>query len=99
MTPLTRTLGQAVVAALLFLAGMVLAGCSTGSLTGDMLLYGPFAGASVHGTDAKIAAGEIPPRGVLFRCGTADDRTACYAAAGWREVSRGQWERTTDAPH
>lgn len=63
---------RAAVSVLLFAAGAILGGCSsTGSVVGDMLLYGPIGGATVYGNaqNAKlVAAGRYPAPELVHQC-------------------------------
>jgi hypothetical protein len=62
----------------------LLTGCSTGSLTGDMLLYGPLNGPGVYGQGQNRAgreAGDAPPRELGRRC--VQDATIREASGTW----------------
>jgi hypothetical protein len=50
---------------------LLLASCSTGSLPGDMLLYGPLGGATIYGNAQylkQVEAGTAPPLAVTRHC-------------------------------
>lgn len=63
----------------------LLTGCSsTGSIVGDMLLYGPVGGATVYGNaqfDKLAEAGLYPPRGTVARCNR--EGLVRDASGGW----------------
>lgn len=64
-------IARAVVFVAVAAAAALLAGCSTGSAVGDMLLYGPVGGLTVYGNgqNAKmVAEGRYPPPELRDRC-------------------------------